>query len=89
MRVDRHLFRLLGVALALTVAACGKDSSQPTAALSKGEEVSSADLDATLNAERARVANRRFFSASNPARDAYKNESRNLKHSNAHEHSGN
>ena len=63
MRIDRHLFRLLGVALALTVAACGKDSSQPTAALSNGAEVSSADLDVTLNAERARVADRALASA--------------------------
>jgi hypothetical protein len=63
MRIDRHLFRLLGVALTLTIAACGKDASQPTAAISQEAEVSSAELAATLNAERARVANRALSSA--------------------------
>ncbi len=63
MRIDRHFLRLLGVALALTVAACGKDSSQPTAAMSNETEVSASELAATLNAERARVANRALASA--------------------------
>jgi len=57
MRVDRHFFRLLGVALTLAVAACGSDTSQPTAAISPEFEISSQALEATLNAERVRTAN--------------------------------
>ncbi len=67
MRIDRHFFRLLGVALTLTVAACGRDTSQPTAAISAESEIS-ASLDATLNAEQARTANRAL--ASMPAYDS-------------------
>ena len=55
MRIDRHLSRLLGVALTLAVAACGSDRPQPTAAVSSVEQ-SSVELSATLNAERARTA---------------------------------
>jgi len=57
MRIDRHFLRLLGVALTLTVAACGTDTSQPTAAISPDSEISSQALEATLNAERVRTAN--------------------------------
>jgi hypothetical protein len=63
MRIDRHLFRLLGVALALTVAACGTDTPQPTAASSADSEISSQQLDATLTSERARTANSALASA--------------------------
>ena len=56
MRIDRHLSRLLGVVLTLAVAACGSDRTQPTAAVSSVEQ-SSAELNATLNSERARTAN--------------------------------
>jgi hypothetical protein len=56
MRFDRHLSRLLGVVLTLAVAACGSDRTAPTAAVSS-VEASSAELNATLNAERARTAN--------------------------------
>ena len=56
MRIDRHLFRLLSVALALTLAACGKDS-QPTAARSGDTETTLQLIDSTLNAEQARTAN--------------------------------
>lgn len=55
MRIDRHLSRLLGVVLTLAVAACGTDRTQPTAAVS-GVEATSAELNATLNAERSRTA---------------------------------
>lgn len=63
MRIDRHFFRLIGIALMLTVAACGRDSSQPTAAVSDNAEFTAQSLDANLNAERARVANRALASA--------------------------
>ena len=63
MRIDRHFLRLLGVALTLTVAACGKDTSQPTAAISPDSEISSQALEATLNAERVRTANAALASA--------------------------
>lgn len=56
MSIDRHLSRLLGVFLTLAVAACGSDRT-PTSALSATVEASSAELNATLNAERARTAN--------------------------------
>lgn len=56
MRIDRHLSRLLGVVLTLAVAACGSDRTQPTAAVSPTVEASAAELNATLNAERARTA---------------------------------
>lgn len=62
MRIDRHLFRLLSVALALSVAACGRDGSQPTAAATPDAEVTS-QLDARLNSERARTANAALASA--------------------------
>jgi hypothetical protein len=62
MRFDRHLFRLLSVALALTLAACGKDS-QPTAAQSGDTEITLQQLDSTLNAEQARTANAALASA--------------------------
>lgn len=63
MRIDRHLFRLLGVALTLAVAACGTDTSQPTAAISPESEISSQALEATLNVERVRTANAALASA--------------------------
>lgn len=56
MKIDRHLSRLLGVVLALAVAACGSDRTQPTAAVSSVAS-SEAQLNATLNSERARTAN--------------------------------
>lgn len=62
MRIDRHLSRLLGVVLTLAVAACGSDRTTPTAAVSS-VEASSAELNATLNAERARTANAALASA--------------------------
>ncbi len=57
MSIDRHLSRLLGVALTLAVAACGSDRTQPTATVASSVEESSAELNATLNAELARTAN--------------------------------
>ena len=63
MRIDRHLSRLLGVFLTLAVAACGSDRTTPTAAVSPTVEASSAELNATLNAERARTANAALASA--------------------------
>jgi len=63
MRIDRHLSRLLGVALTLAVAACGSDRTQPTAAISPTVEASSDELNATLNAERARTASAALASA--------------------------
>jgi hypothetical protein len=63
MKIDRHLSRLLGVVLTLAVAACGSDRTQPTAAVSPTVEASSAELNATLNAERARTANAALASA--------------------------
>ncbi|HJU74732.1 MAG TPA: hypothetical protein VJ717_13380 [Gemmatimonadaceae bacterium] len=58
MSIDRHLFRLLSAALALTVAACGGDRlAPPTGAVSLDSEVSSAELEATFNSEQARTAN--------------------------------
>ncbi len=68
MRIDRHLFRLLGVGLALTVAACGVDSPQPTAAASAHTEISALQLNITADAERARTANAAL--ASQPAFDS-------------------
>ncbi|MGQ0641705.1 MAG: hypothetical protein ACT4P6_13230 [Gemmatimonadaceae bacterium] len=62
MRIDRHLFRLLGVALALTVAACGKDL-QPTAANSDQSELTTQQLDSALSAEQTRVADAALASA--------------------------
>ncbi len=56
MRIDRHLSRLLGVVLTLALAACGSDRTQPTAAAAPSVEESSAELNAALNAERARTA---------------------------------
>lgn len=68
MRIDRHFFQLLGVALALTVAACSGDRLQPTAAVSADTELSTLQLNATADAERARTA--RAALASQPAFDS-------------------
>lgn len=55
MRIHGHLSRLLGVVLTLAVAACGSDRTQPTAAVSSVAQPS-AEVNAALNAERARTA---------------------------------
>ncbi|MEW5916733.1 MAG: hypothetical protein AB1762_10020, partial [Gemmatimonadota bacterium] len=52
----------LSVVLALTVAACSRDGS-PTAAATSDSEISSQQLDARLNVERARTANAALASA--------------------------
>jgi hypothetical protein len=56
MRIDRHLFRLLGVALTLAVAACGGDRSVPPG-VTANAEMSAAQLNVMADAERARTAN--------------------------------
>ncbi len=61
MRVDRHLFRLLSLGLALAIAACGKDAPLSAPAEST---ISSQSLAATFSTEMVRTANRALASAS-------------------------
>lgn len=64
MRLDRHLLRLLSAALVFTVAACGVDRSLPTGAVPTDNEISTAELNAALNAEQVRTTNAALASLS-------------------------